>query len=96
MPRKGVRIRSAKRLFGTFLNQFKHSMPRLPGSEQQKTRYAVAGNSKFAALVTSTQSAGPAEKDGVHRTCSYDEWDCLLDSGDIEVMYIGTPSIPHK
>ena len=37
-----------------------------------------------------------AEKYGVDHTCSYDEYRSLLDSGDIDAVYIATPNSLHK
>lgn len=56
------------------------------------------GNSELAALVTgdARKARQLAEKYSVQRTCSYDECDRLLDSGDIDAIYIATPNSLHK
>lgn len=55
-------------------------------------------NSELVALVTGdARKARPlAEKYGVQHTCSYDEYDSLLDTGDVDAVYIATPNSLHK
>jgi predicted dehydrogenase len=55
------------------------------------------GNSKITALVTSdpVKAKELAEKYKVERTYSYDQFNQMLQSGDVDAIYLGTPNWRH-
>ncbi|HYD55746.1 MAG TPA: Gfo/Idh/MocA family oxidoreductase [Burkholderiales bacterium] len=54
-------------------------------------------NAKLAALVSGdpVKRQAMSEKYGVAKTCSYEEYDALLKSGDIDAVYIALPNSHH-
>ena len=54
-------------------------------------------NARLAALVSGdpVKRKAMSEKYGVEKTCSYEEYDALLKSGDIDAVYIALPNSHH-
>ncbi len=55
------------------------------------------GNSEMVALVTGHEekAAKLGEKYGIANTYSYDEFDAMLASGDVDAVYLATPNFDH-
>ena len=62
----------------------------LPGVEH-------TGNSEVVALVTGHEekAAKVGEKYGIEKVYTYDELDSLLESGEIDAIYLATPNFDH-
>jgi predicted dehydrogenase len=59
---------------------------------------AHTGNSAVTALVTGTPQKAKVlgQRYGIPRSCHYEEYDSLLDSGEVDAIYLALPNTMHR